>query len=516
MGTRRLLLLLVLVLGLLGGCTAPLSQGEARATAEAGGCWPLGLDQPLTPVPRPAVPTVVAYPACTPLPGTPTATVRPTLTPSPAPAPTPPPAFATGGLETLGQLPGTATLRSRAIHTPVLALQPRDGRVAVGWLAWGGGLDAYQGDVWVRVQGQSGDWLTAQTANTGPVKASLGGLGLTWTISDELVVAYGDGGWEGSAALWSVTSRDGGETWGAPERLGQGQIDDLTSDAQGQLHAVVIEGSEVVSGRLRYGVRAAGGGVWRWSSVGPEAAYNARLALLPLPGGGLRRFVLVSDAADSTRLTLWTSDDGERWSSRPMPLGRSLAQEHPTATDLLALPRAGSDGLVAVAWSQPNGPGPVAGGVFATLSTDGGQTWGDEEIIAQHRADGSFGDGNGGLVGGFEPSLGYDPGTERLAVSWVEDDLSRAAGRAASSTDRVVRTLLAARELTPSVTTWRFAVRPAGEGEGDAPPQLTPHGVRGWLAAGGRWLLAVDERNRLAQVQASPLQLAALLTQGGP
>jgi hypothetical protein len=514
MAGGRLLLLLVGLVALLTGCAPPLSQREARATAEAGGCWPLGVDQPITPLPASAVPTVVAYVACTPLPGTPTATVRPTLTPTAVPPPTPPPAFAKGGLATLGQAPGTATLRSRAVHTPALALHPRDGRAVVAWLSWGAGLDAYAGDVWVRVQGKNGDWTVAQTANTSPVKSSLGGLGITWTISDELIVAYGDGGWEGSAALWTATSRDGGETWGASERLGQGQIDDLASDAAGQLHAVVLEGAEVVSGRLRYGVRAAGGGTWRWSSVGPGAAYNARLALLPLPGGGLRRFILAADATDSTRLTLWSSDDGERWSGRAMPLGRYLAQEHPTATDLLAVPRPGSEGLVAVAWSQPNGPGDVAGGVFATLSLDGGVTWGAEERIAQHRSDGSFGDGNGGQIGGFEPSLGYDAGTDRLAVSWVEDDLNRAEGRAASSTDRVVRTLLAARELTMEATTWRFAVTP--EGDGDAPPQLTPWGVRGWLAAGGRWLVAVDERNRVAQVQASPLQLAALLAQGGP
>ena len=89
------------MLAILAGCMPPLTGDQARATAVAGGCWPYGYHQPVTPapreLPRAGTPTphpyatVVAYPGCTPLPQTPTATVRPTLVPTPAPRPTPPP-----------------------------------------------------------------------------------------------------------------------------------------------------------------------------------------------------------------------------------------------------------------------------------------------------------------------------------------------------------------------------------------------------------------------------------------
>ncbi|HEU4328910.1 MAG TPA: sialidase family protein [Roseiflexaceae bacterium] len=528
----RHLALLVLALGLcLGGCGLPLTQAEARATAVAGGCWPLGIPQPATPLPVPTsaavtpavapAATIAAYPACTPLPGQPTPTPRPTVVPTERPVPSPPPPPAAGAA-TLGQQPGYVTVRSRQVHTPALAVRPEDGRAAVAWISWGGGLDAYAGDVWVRAQGPAGDWYAAQTLNAGPVKSFFGGLGATWTVSDTLVVGYGDGGQDGATRLWLTRSADGGQSWDTPSLLGQGQLSDLASDAQARLHAVIlapgpgVEAGSTVVGHLRYGMQLAPDAPWQWSEVPAGLSYNARLALLPLPGGGLRRLILANDALDTTRLTLWSSDDGTSWRATPMPLRRFLPVEHPTATDLLAAVRADGSGLVVAAWSQPNGPGPVAGGVFAAVSLDGGATFGPEERIAQHRSDGSFGDERGGSIGAFEPALLYEARSDRVVVSYVEDDLGRVSVRAASSTDRVVRSRLAVRDLAVEGTDWLFARTP--DGPDDSAPALTTWGVRGWLLgeAGHAWLVQVDERQQGARVEAAPFALASLAAPGAP
>lgn len=509
---------------LLTACAPPLTLPAARATALAGGCWPFGADQPPTPTqaarvrpgtPTPSPqPTVRAYPACTPLPGTPTATLRPTATARPRVLPTPPPARLAGGVVELGQQPGTATVRSRQVHTPALAIRPQDGRAAVAWYVWGAQVEAsYAGDLWVRVQDRQGRWAAAQTLNAAPIGGFLGGLGITWTVSETLAVLYGAGGQGGDWGVRLSERRDGDTAWTTTLVAPQGQAEALTSDAAGTLHALLLVGPGGVVGQARYGTRVVGG-AWVWHDLPHTVGYNGQLALLPQAGGGLRRFVLLNAAEETpptgAPLTLYWSDDGVVWQTRAVALGRYLAQEHPTATSLVAAQRPDGTGVVAMAWSQPNGPGAVAGGVFATVSLDGGQHWGDEERIAQHRADGSFGDAGGGQIGGFEPSLAYDRATDHLAVSWVEDDLSRTAARTTSTTNRVVRTLLATRALTPDAP-WRFAVTPTGAA--DAPPQLTAWGVRGhlWGSADGRWawLTQVNERNRQARVGAQPLLLRA-------
>lgn len=512
---RCMSLLLCLLLLLLTGCATPLTPAAARATAVAGGCWPYGTDQPPTPTPGTQGALVPSYPACPPPPGMPTATPPPTATPRPTVLPTPMPAFGTGGPAELGQQPGTLTVRSRQVHTPALAISPIDGRAAAAWYVWNGAPNSVLDAVWVRVQNPVGGWGASQTLTNAPVKLFLGGLGITWTVSDTLAVAFGDGGANGSTRIALVESTDGGDTWSAPAALGNGQISDLTSDAQGNLHAVVLRPGRdgaVVEGTPEYGIRAAAGGAWQWHPVGAGVGYNARLALLPLPGGGLRRFVLFTGTHGGLRL--WSSDDGDQWQSRAVPLNRYLRDEHPAATSLLATVRGNGESLVAAAWSQPNGPGPVAGGVFAWVSLDGGATWGDEERIAQQHPDGTFVGENETFPGGFEPSLVYDRATDQLAASWIEDDLSRTSDRHASNTNRVVRTLLAARDLRDA--TWHFVVTP--DDQHGTPPQLTDWGKRGalWGSADGRhhWLTINDERNQQARLYAAPVTLAALLVQG--
>jgi len=153
------------------------------------------------------------------------------------------------------------------------------------------------------------------------------------------------------------------------------------------------------------------------------------------------------------------------------------------------------------------------------VSLDGAASWGAVETIAQHRADARFTDDptDPAYLGGFEPALAYDAGTDRLAVSWIEDDLSRRDARDVSRSNRSVRTLLAARDLVPGAA-WEFAVTPSGAP--DAPPQLTEWGQRGALrgSADGRWqwMTIIDERNLQARIFAQPVSLTAVLAQGVP
>ena len=153
------------------------------------------------------------------------------------------------------------------------------------------------------------------------------------------------------------------------------------------------------------------------------------------------------------------------------------------------------------------------------MSLDGAASWGAVETIAQHRADARFTDDptDPAYLGGFEPALAYDAGTDRLAVSWIEDDLSRRDARDVSRSNRSVRTLLAARDLVPGAA-WEFAVTPSGAP--DAPPQLTEWGQRGALrgSADGRWqwMTIIDERNLQARIFAQPVSLTAVLAQGVP
>jgi hypothetical protein len=156
----------------------------------------------------------------------------------------------------------------------------------------------------------------------------------------------------------------------------------------------------------------------------------------------------------------------------------------------------------------------VAGGVYASLSVDGGVTWGPEERIAQHIADGTFGIPNRGMIGGFQPTLAYDVVTDQLACAWVEDDLTRT-GQAINY--RVVRTVLSARSLVPG-SAWRQTITPDMPDTAERPQELTPWGQRGalWSDATGlhHWLLIVDERNHQARISAESLNLSSLITEG--
>ncbi len=496
---RRLFAMLPLLL-VFAACAPPLTVEEARATAVVSGCWPYGVHQPDTPVPASTVrpltptatpaPTALAYPACTPQPGHPTATVRPTRTPRPIPPPTPPSAPPLSGIHEIGQPPGKNTNLRLAIQA--------DGRAAVAWTNWGWAPpeNGPDGQVFVRVQGRSGSWGIAQTLTRQPVGGGVGGVGIAATISDTLIVAWGDG----VGAIWTTETRDNGESWSQPFLAGTFayQVIALHSDAIGGLHLLALTPDPH---QLRYAYRAPTATSWAASAI-PFAGehFGGELAVLNLPGGGVRRFVV---ARLDGGVGLVRSDGGRTWTPIPVELGRFMSEPNPDKVSVMAASRPAGN-VVAVSWSQYS-----KGGVFTQLSIDGGMTWGREERIAQHQDDGSCYAGDSGdsagLPCGYWPSMAYDAATDSLAFSWVEVVRKR---------EPPMRTVLAARLLSkPDSDGWRFAVTP-DQGDNE-PPLLAPWGWQGTLYGSPEghyaWLVLIDTRNDQNRVEARQIELPALL-----
>ncbi|HEX6293015.1 MAG TPA: sialidase family protein [Herpetosiphonaceae bacterium] len=526
----RLISLLLLLAGLLAGCQRPLTEGEARATAVASGCWPYGVPQPqptptLAGLPTPTTlpgaaptvtPTAAIYPTCLPIPGTPTVTPVPTLPPTPIPAATPQVPAAIGGPQEIGDVGGLVTAWGRMIWNPVLAAHPQEPTAAIGWISYGSTPDALDGQIWVRVQQPSGVWASAQTVNREPVAKFYGGLGLAFTPDGTLHVIYGGGGngEEGDDQIFVAQSPDLGATWSEPVALPtRGSVRSLTSDESGGLHLLLVM-PERDGGDAAYAYLPSLDNDWQVTPyLGGMRQVNGWLSLLEQPDGTLRRVVLLNgrDDHDFTHLSILWSDDGQRWARQPLEMGRFFADEQIVATSLLVVPRGA--GLIAAAWAQTPGPGHARGGAFAVLSTDGGTTWSRQEIIAQHYDDGRLFDDDGrGLPGGFEPALVYDATTDRVVASWVEEDIARRGAQYGAH----LRTFLASRPLDADAT-WQDAITPDRTTE-MPPPLLADWGLRGalWGMPSGRrhWLVTVDERNDQHRVDVRPLRLSALLDAG--
>lgn len=520
-----------LLLVLLCGCQAPLTEGAARATAIVGGCWPYGVQQPL-PTPTVAgvvtptvlagtptatsVPTAAIYPTCTPVPGTPTLTPLPPPTRTPIPARTPQVPAAIGGPQEIGDPAGFVTAWGRMIWNPVLAAHPRAPIAAIAWISYGSTTAEIDGQVWVRVQQPSGSWSPAQTVNLDPVATFYGGAGIAFTPDGSLHVIYGGGGngEDGDDQIFLVTSTDLGSTWSQPEAVPwRGSVRSLTSDSAGGLHLLLVM-PERDGGDAAYAYRAPGAATWQVQEyLGGMRQVSGWLSLLERPDGTIRRFVLLNSRDDHefAHMTVLWSDDGQRWERQALETDRYLSGEQMVATSLLVAPRGA--GLIAAAWSQPPGPGHARGGAYAVISTDGGATWSREEVIAQHEADGRLFDDDGrGLPGGFEPALVYDAATDLLVVSWVEEDIARRGEQYGAH----MRTLLAARALD-AAGTWRYAITPDRDPE-QTPPVLASWGWRGalWGRSDGRahWLLMVTEANDQHRIVVRPLRLTALVDLG--
>ncbi len=560
---RRLLFIfnrILLLAGLLSGCQPGTMTGaEQRATAMSGGCWPYGFEQPAptrtpylrygteTPSPIPP-PTDIAYLSCTPAPLTPTVTSKPTVTLTPRTPRTPLPASVVGGPVEIGNQAGGAWLRTLAIH-------PVRHTVAVAWIANGSTFDDSQdGQVWVKVQRADQTWNPLQTVNVGFIgKANYAGLALTIGYDGTVSVVYGIGRAD-NRQVQIVESNDDGLTWSMPAALdgidadaappeefldtptatptiGPTPTDDpsapaipsatlepvddtaanvsgesqtgaviaLASDPNGGLHLLYRLGS-IAGKQIGYAYRAPGEAFWRISTpFAGRRQYRGALGLLPQRDGRVKRFVAIQT---ENAISLYTSLDGAAWDRSALPVGQYLAPE--TIFTMTMVVAARGAGLVAVTWGQY-----ARGGVFAAVSLDGGVTWGGEERIAQHNANGRAfeNQGEGNPRSGFDPWVVYDATTDQLAVSWTEMD--------GDPRPRTFTTRYAFRALTDAtVILWRYGVSPATV-DNERPPTLGPIGFRsrlyGSLDGAAHVLLGVDPTNTQQRVYVQPLVLPGLL-----
>jgi hypothetical protein len=429
-----LLLLLALTSAfLLAGCGGvPLTEGEARATAEVGGCWPYGARQPVPATPRPTTatpriqvpagtPTItppppaasatpwVVYATCTPAPLTPTLTPMPTDTPRPWVAPTPQPPAAISSPQELQD--ATGVVRERGL---AWAYNPRATGPVVAWIAYGWRPDeGTDGQVWVTSRGGHGSWREPQTVNTAPVIRDYGGVAVAAAPDGSLRLLYATGDPETVSTVYEVRSDDDGVTWSMPRELTRGSVQALQTDSAGGWHALVI-GPEPFDSQLSYGYAPANGS-WQWTPIsGAAREYRADLALLELDGHVTRQILTARKGTDDlpqSHVHLFRSDTGQVWvqaTQAPLP---EMAISDPTIRPRI-LAAARGDGLVAAAWSNYG-----SGMVVASISTDGGRSFGPVEVIAQHSPDGTF---SPEIDYGVEPGLAYDPEADTLVASWNE------------------------------------------------------------------------------------------------
>ncbi len=517
------LVLLVLVsASLLAGCgDAPLTAGQARATAQAGGCWPYGARQPLPPTPRPptATPRIqppdlpptatpaasatpwVVYPTCTPAPLTPTVTPMPTDTPRPYVPPTPQPAAAITAPHEIQDALGV--LREKGLGW---AYNPRAQGPVILWIDWGWRPDeGTDGQIWVASRAAGGAWRDPQMLNTAPVIRNYGGAAVAAAPDGSLRVLYGSGEPDPGyvSKLYEVRSDDDGATWSLPREVGQGGVYALRTDSRGGWHAVAV-GPLPFSDQLLYGY-APPGGEWTWTPIsGARSEYRADLALLEL-GGRIVRLILTVRAGTQdnpeVHLHIYRSEDGTSWErAGQAPMGPGAIDNPTTRPQLLAVPR--GDGLVAAAWSN-YGSGMVVG----SISTDGGYTFGPSEVIAQHAADRSI---SPEWDYGIEPSLAYDPESDSLLASWNEVQTD-----AGETFPWPVKSYLARRPLDQALgQPWLDAVTPDTL---DQPRRLLDPQRRTYLYAmpdgNNAGLLIVDERNYQSRLTYREVRLPELATQ---
>lgn len=521
---RRVTLVLLVLVGasLLAACgDVPLTTGQARATAVAGGCWPYGSQQPLPPTPRPptatprlqrpdARPTAtpaasatpwVVYPTCTPAPLTPTVTPMPTDTPRPYVPPTPqPPAAITAPQELQDAL---GVVREKGISW---AYNPRARGPVITWIDWGFRPDeATDGQIWVTSRALGGAWRDPQTINTAPVIRNYGGAAVAAAPDGALRVLYGSGDPDpGSISkLYEVTSEDDGATWSLPREVGRGGVYALRADSSGGWHAVVI-GPMPFSDQLFYGYAPARGN-WIWTPIpGAGSEYRADLALLER-GGHLTRVILTTRAgtpdAPAVHLHIYRSENGADWQrAAQAPMAPGAIANPTTRPQIIAVPR--GDGLVAAAWSNYG-----SGMVVASISTDGGHSFGPSEVIAQHAIDASI---SPEWNYGIEPSLAYDPEADSLLVSWNEVQTD-----AGETFPWPVTSYVARRPLDrPLGLPWIDAVTPDTL---DLPRRELDPQRRTYLYASpdgtSAGLIIIDERNYQSRLTYREVRLPELATQ---
>jgi hypothetical protein len=449
-----------------------------------------------------------------------------------------------GGPIEIGNQAGSAWFRTLAIH-------PVRHTVAIAWIANGSTFDdSKDGQVWVKVQRADRTWNPLQTVNTGFIgKAGYAGLAMTIGYDGTVYVVYGVG-LSDNRQVQIVESHDDGLTWSLPAPLDgvdadaappeefpggaptatatpgptptadpattatpdpadeasnvsgesqSGAVIALTADPNGGLH-LLYRLRSIAGRQIGYAYRAPGEIFWRVTTpAGGNMQYRGALGLLPQSDGRIKRFIAIQT---ENAITLYTSLDGLAWDRSALPIGQYLSPEVIFTMTMVVAPR--GPGLVAVTWGQYS-----RGGVFAAMSLDGGVTWGQEERIAQHNADGRAfeNQGEGNTRSGYDPWVVYDAGTDQLAVSWTEMDRGRK--------PRTFTTMYAIRALADvSVPLWRYGVSPETV-DTERPPTLGPIGFRSQLygTPDGRAhiLLGIDPTNAQQRVYVQPLVLPGLL-----
>jgi|APCry1669189070_1035195.scaffolds.fasta_scaffold11664_1 BNR repeat-like domain len=514
----RVLIGMLLISGLAAGCgSVPLTTGQAQATAVAGGCWPYGVIQPIpvtppipaTPrIPPPVMPPTTmpdarvtpwtVSPTCTPAPLTPTVTPVPTRTPRPWVAPTPQPPAAISSAQELQDANGM--VRERGI---AWAYNPRSAGPVVAWIAYGSRADERSdGQVWVASRGPSGGWRDPQSVTTAVVEKNWGGLGLAAAPDGSLRLLYATGDPKPGmiSTIYEVRSADDGVTWSLPQALTRGGVQALRADSRGDWHALII-GPTPFEDQLFSGVAFATG-AWQWTPVpGARREYRADLAVLELGGHVTREILTVhQDSPDlpTPHAHLFGSEDGGAWiRATQVPPSAAAIRDPVIRPQILAVPR--GNGLVVAAWSNYG-----RGTVVATISTDGGRTFGPTEVIAQQQPD-------GGIVPpvsyGTEPSLAYDPEADVLLASWVE-----VATREGQPSPFPTRSFVAWRPLDhPLGQPWIGAATPDTL---DQPRPLLDPQRRAYLFAtpdgAHAGLILIDERNFQWRVSVRDVHLPTL------
>lgn len=435
----RRLLAAGLLVWLLAGCMQQYTPRQLAATAATQGCWPYGHAQPpptrtplptttattgpgtptlppLTPTPGPSQTPVPTWPACTPLPLTPTLTPSPTASPTPWTQPTMQPG-------TLSDVPPTNLSHQPGTDTaPALAVHPTAGWAAVVWAQW---LPEYpdEATIWVRVQHPTtGGWQPAQGVNTGQVREHGGEPAITIDHDGRIHVAFTQDG-----VPVVTTSPDDGATWDTPTPVPVAgtatALAQLHSDAEGQLHLLLMV-QDGCDDCLQYvhAVRPAAGGSWALSWPFPSAGKQLRgdIATVRLADGTLRTVVAVGCRAEgggcAPGVLVATRDGGGAWRPRLIP-GQSqpIPAQVVNWVDVLATTATDGTQLVCVAWGQYS-----ASGVFASCSHDGGATFEPQGVIAFHAVAANEDEPDWDTTDrGYRPELVYSPAADRLVAVWL-------------------------------------------------------------------------------------------------
>jgi hypothetical protein len=417
----------------LAGCGRPsMTYAYAVATAQASGCWPGNRLPPApvtvtlpggvsptptatapsgvaSPAPGPtgiALPTTTPLPRCTPGPGE-TQESFPTLLPTHAPYPTQQ-ARERGG----GSVPQTVLRVPSAALSLDLAVHPGDGWPAVA--AIDVPLISRDG---ARVYGRVFNplkrrWGPAQTLDVGA-----GRLGDTLFRSVAVAVAA-----DGTVhAVWGVTpypaleiyhslSRDHGETWSAPERVGGGyfRLLDAVTLPDGSL-VVLAMPRRPTGAQFAAVLTRSPGGQWRDPELIDAPTWYAADGAMTVVGAGadVRLVALITGEGPhvylATRLAASGAWEVGRRSLTPLPgleSGRLPANVQGVAFD--------ERGVAFVFGTRE------AAELYAVVTLDAGETWSGTEAVMAY----------GATSGPSDPqpqyaAISFDARASRLVAVWT-------------------------------------------------------------------------------------------------